>query len=116
LGENVFLVEFTDAEDKKRILEGKLWVFEGSLFLIEDFDGKSSPANYTFNKVAFWVRMSNLPLACMGKETGRMLGETVGRVEMVDTDSKGVGWGESLRVKIQLDLSKPLARERMLKQ
>ena len=44
-----------------------------------------------------------------------MLGETVGRVEMVETDSRGVGWGESLRVKIQLDLSKPLSRGRMLK-
>ena len=53
LGENVFLVEFTDVGDKKRILEGRPWMFEGSLFLIEDFDGKSSPANYTFDKAAF---------------------------------------------------------------
>lgn len=115
LWENVFLVEFTNAGDKKGILEGRPWVFEGSLFLIEDFDGKSSSANFIFDKATFWVRMSNLPLACMDKETGRMLGEIVGRVEDVDTDGRGVVWGEFLRVKIQMDLSKPLARGRMLK-
>jgi hypothetical protein len=27
LGENVFLVEFTDAGDKKRVLDGRPWVF-----------------------------------------------------------------------------------------
>ena len=51
----------------------------------------------------------------MGQETGRMLGATVGKVEAVDTDSRGVGWGEFLRVKIQVDLAKPLARGRKLK-
>lgn len=115
LGENVFLIEFTDGDDKKWILEGRPWVFEGSLFLIVDFDGHSSPANFTFDKAAFWVRMKNLPLACIGKETGRMLGASAGEVEVVDTDGKGVGWGEYLRVKIWMDLSKPLAWGRMLK-
>jgi hypothetical protein len=55
LGENMFLVEFTYARDKKWILDGRPRVFEGSLFLIEDFDGKSSPANFTFDKASLWV-------------------------------------------------------------
>jgi hypothetical protein len=59
--------------------------------------------------------MVNLPLACIGRETGRVIGALVGEVEAVDTDGKGVGWGESLRVKIRLDLTKPLAHGRMLK-
>ncbi|XP_059450945.1 uncharacterized protein LOC132181722 [Corylus avellana] len=115
LGENLFLVEFTNVGDKKRILEGRPWVFEGSLFLLEDFDRLSSPSEYTFEKAAFWVRMVNLPLACMNQTTGRRIGSTVGEVEMVDTRADGIGWGEFLRVRILLDLAKPLARGRMLK-
>jgi hypothetical protein len=115
LGENVFLVEFTDVGDKKCILKGRPWAFEGSLFLVEDFDGHSSITDLTFDKATFWVRMANLPLACMGHETGRILGSSVGVVEAVDTDGRGIGWGESLRVKICMDLMKPLARGRMLK-
>ena len=115
LGENLFLIEFTNVTDKKRVLEGRRWVFEGSLFLIEDFDGSTSASKFTFEKVAFWIRMMDLPLACMGRETGKMLGSSVGIMEAVDTNGRGIGWREFLRVQIQIDLTKLLARGRMLK-
>jgi hypothetical protein len=114
LGENLFLIEFFSMQDKKRILDSRPWVIEGSLLLVEDFDGSTAPTSYTFDKAAFWVRMINLPLGCMGQAIGRRIGETVGVVEIVDTDAKRVGWGEFLRVKILLDLAKPLPRGRKI--
>jgi hypothetical protein len=33
----------------------------------------------------------------------------------VETDVDGIGWGEYLRVRIRLDIMKPLARGRVLK-
>ena len=44
-----------------------------------------------------------------------MLRTSVREVEAVDTDMYGVGWGESLKAKILMDLSKPLAQRQMLK-
>lgn len=66
LGDNLFLIEFNNIWDKARVLEGRPWVFEGPLFLVEDFDGRSPPSKLSFDR-PFWVRMLNLPLACMGK-------------------------------------------------
>jgi hypothetical protein len=114
LGDNLFLIEFDDPKDKEKVMEGRPWAFEGSLFLVEDFDGTKSPSQYTFDKAAFWVRMKNMPLACMGREIGRKIGASVGEVVAVDTDARGMGWGESLRVKILLDLAKPLQRGRKI--
>jgi hypothetical protein len=54
--------------------------------------------------------MINLPLGCMGRDIGRKIGETVGEVELVDADDEGIAWGEFLRVKIVLNLTKPLQR------
>lgn len=71
--------------------------------------------NSPSTKASFWVRMMNLPLACMVREVGIKLGTSVGQVEEVDTDKEGVGWGEFLRVKIKVDLYKPFIRGRMLK-
>lgn len=51
----------------------------------------------------------------MGKETGYRIGAIVGKVEEVDVNDNGVGWGEFLRVRIVLDLSKPLSQGRLLK-
>lgn len=90
LGENLFLMEFEKSWDKSQVLEGRLWVFEGSLFLVEDFDGLTPPTEIEFEKVAFWVRMFNLPLACMGTEVGSQIGASVGEVEAVDTNEEGV--------------------------
>jgi hypothetical protein len=34
---------------------------------VEDFDGSRAQSQFTFERVAFWVRMIDLPLACMGR-------------------------------------------------
>ena len=39
----------------------------------------------------------------------------MGQAEEVDVDKGGMGWGEALRVKVTLDLHKPLMRGRVLK-
>ena len=59
--------------------------------------------------------MYNLPLACMSKVMGLHIGALVGEVLEVEVDDNGVGWGEYLRVRLILDLSKPLSRGRRLK-
>ena len=115
LGGNLFLIEFERERDKACVLEGRPWVSEGSLFLVEDFDGRTSPYEFTFDKASFWVRMMKLPLACMEREVGFKLGAMVGTVEEVDTEKDGIRWGGYLRVKIQVDLYKPFSRGRMLK-
>jgi hypothetical protein len=115
LGENLFLLEFQYECDRIRVLEGRPWVFEKNLFAVEEFDGFSSPSEMVFDKAAFWVRIFNLPLVCMGMEIGKQIGASIGEVEMVETDDEGVGWGEYLRARIKIDLTKPLLRGRRLK-
>ncbi|XP_059428666.1 uncharacterized protein LOC132162443 [Corylus avellana] len=115
LGDNLFLVEFVNDRDKKRVLEGRPWVFEENLFGVEEYDGLTSPANFTFDKVSFWVRMFNLPLGCMSLVVGQQIGSSLGQVEEVDVDEGSMGWGAFLRVKVTIDLHKPLVRRRMLK-
>jgi hypothetical protein len=69
-----------------------------------------SPYQLEFDKAAFWVRMYQLPLDCMGRELGQKIGAFIGEVEDIDVMEDGVGWEEFLRVKIKLDLSKPLSQ------
>jgi hypothetical protein len=50
----------------------------------------------------------------MSKEIGIRIGSSIGKVEEVEVDDEGVGWGEYLRVHIVLDLTKPISRGRFL--
>jgi hypothetical protein len=115
LGENLFLVEFENVWDKTRVLDGRPWVLVGNLFSLEDFNGLTPPSQIDFDQATFWTRMYNLPLVSMGEDIETQIGSSVGKVEAVDTDEEGMGWGEYLWVKIRLDLSKPLTRGGVLK-
>lgn len=115
LGDNIFLLDFKYIWDKERVMEGCLWVFEGSLFAMDEFDGITPPNKLDFEHAAFWVRMFNLPLACISQTVGSQIGSSMGMVEEVDMDEEGLGWGEYLRVRIKLDFTKPLPCGRLLK-
>lgn len=90
LGENLFIIEFQYSWDKSSVLEGRPWTFEGHLFAMEDFNGLTPPTQIPFDKATFWVRMYNLPLACMGTTIGFQIGSSVGEVEDVDIVDDGV--------------------------
>ena len=98
LGENMFLIDFEHSWDKSRVLEGRPWAFEGNLFFVKEFDGLTPPVKIEFEKADFWLRMFNLPLACMGNVVGSQIGSMVGQVEEVDMDEEGIGWGEFLHI------------------
>lgn len=113
IGENLFIAEFEYGEDKTWILEGRPWIFYGYLVSLADFDGLTLSTELKFERASFWIRMYNLPLACTGKTTGEKIGASVGLVEEEDVCEDAAGWGEYLRVKVSIELSRPLARGRM---
>jgi hypothetical protein len=56
-----------------------------------------------------------MPLVCMNREVGYNIGVSIGRVEEVDVNEEGVGWGTHLRIKVAIDFSMPLDKDRALK-
>lgn len=93
LGANLLLVDFENEWFKIWIMEGLSWTFDGNQVSLEKFDGLMPMTELDFAKAAFWVRMYNLPLACMSKAMGLRIGASVGQAEEVDVGEEGVGWG-----------------------
>jgi hypothetical protein len=46
----------------------------------------------------------------MTKQDGKCIGNKIGVTEECDVGSDGMGWGEFLRVRVNVDISKPLCR------
>nr|POE70498.1 uncharacterized protein CFP56_22898 [Quercus suber] len=60
--------------------------------------------------VTFWVQFHNIPLKNLTYETGELIGRTIGTVMAVaDPENDGSG-GEFLRVRLTMDITKPLPR------
>ena len=75
-----------------------------------DFDGSKRLKELEFVSVPIWIRVFDLPLGLMNEETARRIGNKAGRFLEVDMDEDGLAVGEFLRIKVLLDIRKPLFR------
>lgn len=62
-----------------------------------------------FDKVALWIQLHHLPLASMNGSDGKKIENTLEKVEAVNVHDNNIGWGHSLRVKVKMDLTNPIA-------
>ncbi|XP_040997111.1 uncharacterized protein At4g02000-like [Juglans microcarpa x Juglans regia] len=67
-----------------------------------------------FDHEEFWLQLHQLPMAFMNKECCIHIGNSVGKIINVDVPEDGVGWGEFLRIKVEICLTKKIARGRMI--
>ena len=110
MGGNILLFEFEDVLDLKRVLEFEPWSYDKHLVAFERaVDAKSAPS-LPFTKTVFWVQLHNIPERCLTQETAEVVGNMLGTtIQVADPEDDGLG-SELLRVRVALDISKPLPR------
>lgn len=55
VGKNTSIITFATKTNKYRVMSGKLWLFDGSLFALKDLDGQHQIAKTQFELESFWV-------------------------------------------------------------
>jgi hypothetical protein len=113
--EHLLLFEFSDDSDRRRVLEGQPWSYDRTLLILNEFDAKTPPSQMDFSFSPIWIQIHDMPLGCMSKGVGFKIGESMGKVEEVAIAADDVGWGKYLRVRVAINLYKPLERGRRLK-
>lgn len=110
ISRNTFAFHFSCSEDKVRVLKGGPWSFDDALMVLVEPGGKGDIKSMLFNKTDFWVQILNVPLICMTVETGKFLGSIIGTVKEIDGGDSGVCMGKFLRVRVEVEIDKPLRR------
>ncbi|XP_075663370.1 uncharacterized protein At4g02000-like [Castanea sativa] len=108
--EDLFLAEFGDEKDKRKVLDMSPWSYEKQLVIIQEFEAELTPKEIELKWVPFWVQMFNLPLKSRTREIEIAIGSKIGEVLDVDVPESGVHWGKCLRVRIRIDATKRLMR------
>ncbi|KAF5451920.1 hypothetical protein F2P56_026974 [Juglans regia] len=111
-GDNSFLIEFQILVDKEKVLKGRPWTFDHFLVAPQEVDGNLPHNAISFTHESFWVQLHNMPLAGMNREYGKLVASTIGNVLSVEVKEDGTGWGRSLRVKAEVNLTKALVSGR----
>uniref|UniRef100_A0ACD5WZF7 Uncharacterized protein n=1 Tax=Avena sativa TaxID=4498 RepID=A0ACD5WZF7_AVESA len=111
-GPNLFLVQFQCLGDWKRVMEGGPWLFHGAAVVMEEYDGFSNVDDYKLDKIPVWTRIQGIPEGLMKtKELAERVARKVGDPPFTVIVNEGIiNPARYLRVRVHLDLSKPLVR------
>lgn len=109
LGNNKFLFTFHQASRKKKALEEGPWNLSKEL-VVSDLDETKTVDELEFNSVPIWVQVSQLPLGMMNAAIAEAIGGEIGDFIEADTEDGNVAVGRFLRIKVRIDIRKPLMR------
>ncbi len=101
--------------DLERVLVNEPWSFDKSLVVFQRLM-EDGPINDTlFSHVSFWVQLHNLPIRRMTEEAAITIGKSIGEVEKVAARDDERGGENCIRIRVRMDVMRPLCRERMVK-
>lgn len=75
-----------------------------------DLDESKSIEEMVFVFIPFWVRVMKLPFGMMNKAVGEAIDGEIGSFVCMDHDEDGTALRRYLRIKVKLDIRKPLMR------
>lgn len=112
-GENLFTVRCFSSEDRDRILDSGPWNFDKFHIVLSVLEPDDDPAAVPLNKIPFWVQVQNLPMGHRSEVVARALGSAIGEYLGWDSHDRS-RLGGSLRVRVNVDVSRPLLRSKVL--
>ncbi|TXG56744.1 hypothetical protein EZV62_018057 [Acer yangbiense] len=113
-GKRVNREAFNNPEDRNQIWRRGPWHFDRSLIVLVKPEGTGDISQLSFDIAEFWVQIHDIPIMCMNRRMAKWLAEQIGRVIEIPIESREC-WGKFLRVKVSIDISKPLKRWLRLK-
>lgn len=113
IGTNTFVFQFFHWKDKEKVMDGRPWCFDQKLLVIDAIKGDEQPSQVNLDTSPFWTRIYNLPFNCRTEAEVRAIASCLGPVMEVDVDDFGLE--RFCRVKILLNILKPLRRKQRIK-
>ncbi|KAL6144845.1 hypothetical protein ACLB2K_055535 [Fragaria x ananassa] len=108
------LFMFKNEADLKRAKRGCPWTFDKALLALAVTTGEENPDEIDLSIQCFWIRIRGLPPTYLRdgavENTGRCLGQAIGVFVQAARGSSNPCLGEFLRVRVGIDLSKPLRK------
>ncbi|KAK6138781.1 hypothetical protein DH2020_027478 [Rehmannia glutinosa] len=105
-----FFFVFEDPREIEKVLSLEPWTFNRSLLVLKEFEGLNSKDVDDIQYTRFWVQIHNLPDVWMTNKIGCVVGDGLVIEFHVDADSEGRCIGPYFRVRVLIDISKPLRR------
>ncbi|MCI04629.1 DUF4283 domain protein [Trifolium medium] len=110
----IFMFRFFHHLDVQKVLKGGPWFFNKHMLILGPMGRGEEPEHVPLYTVPFWVQVHNLPAGYMSKTVGQNVGNYIG--EFLEYDEKNTSdfWRKFMRIRVMVDVRRPLATLRTL--
>ena len=96
------------------VLDRSPWSFDKSLILLKHFSDDLSPSNVSFQHSPFQIQVYNITIKSMNSNVGTHMAKEIGSPLLIDAPKSGLAWGPFLRIRVDIEITKPLMRGKMV--
>lgn len=115
LDSNLYIFQFYHEIDVKRVIEGCPWSFNRRALVMSRLKEGQNPRCVDLNYMDLWVQVPDLKVGFMSETILKGVGNYVGKyIQSCPSNFTGV-WRDYMRIRVSIDLSKPLKRRMKLK-
>lgn len=105
------MFEFYHEIDLKRVVDGSPWSFNRKILIIARMKEGEVPRGFHLNTLDLWVQIYDLRPGFMTEKILSKIGNYIGTfIESCSSNFRGI-WREYMRVKVSINLDKPLKRK-----
>ncbi|KAK4426954.1 hypothetical protein Salat_1464200 [Sesamum alatum] len=91
-------------------VKGCLWSFEKNVIILSEIDERENPLRVNLDWCDFHIHVHELPLSMMNLGVATLIGNRIGRFRDMDMDDTGCDWGATLRLRVAINVTRPLPR------
>lgn len=101
--------------DLCKVLEGGPWAFEQNMLVYKQVQETEDPHLVSLNEVDIWVQVHDIPSGFISETILKGVGAYVGQYVKSDPANFIGGWKAYVRIRVTLDIMKPLKRRMKIK-
>lgn len=106
---NLFSFQFKNIRDLQKVLSMEPWTFNKHILVLKRAKSDVQPSAMNMDSVPFWIRIYDLPYGGRSEDIIQQIGTRIGKVLEIDKSTLQ-GMSRSVRVKVEINLRKPLRR------
>ncbi|XP_021729145.1 uncharacterized protein LOC110696162 [Chenopodium quinoa] len=102
---NLFIFQFFNVDDRRKVLDGRPWVFDNQILLLKEICANEQPSKVTFDSCPFWIRLIDVPFGLRSPQFAHNIGDCIEECIEIDK-SDPLCWEEYIRVKVLVNITK----------
>ncbi|VFR03295.1 unnamed protein product [Cuscuta campestris] len=115
VGAGLYIFQFGALAEMERVMEMCPWSFNNQALLLERLGRSQDPSEVSLHHLYVWVRVYGLKRGFFSERVAQRLGNEIGQFVEADPKNFSNPWSSYLRIRVKLDVQKPLKKGTRLK-